>query len=421
MGMWIGRPGNLRDIDEAAVSYDRTPDLTVTEFRALSGAVTTWTAPVQPRRLKVSWTRMLRDDWAHLDRIARRIDGPGPVAVVDPLSDNMLSPGQSLGLGSVDQWTPSAGVSLMGGGSQWATVIVNALGSVPSSGLTLRWNHPSWPGYPVAPGQVIAWWVPGAVTIAAELRLTWYDVYGAALSTSRSTVTTRPMVQAAPAGAAFASPSVQFATADVSTAGPALLRVARPEDIVSDPPAVERLTGSQLTGTGAPNQWATTPHLRLANSGADVVVSYAGQGPGGILRFKPPAGLSGWPVVPGERVTFTLSPTLAAIGGASYPYLEWFSPTGQAVTAVATAQAVVPYGVGFVAPAVQWGASTATNVKIGANSLTVAPRHTGTPTVPPGDGTPAYSITGYAQGTVPGQPDTRDVSLDLVEVTSAAG
>ncbi|MFJ4796951.1 hypothetical protein [Kitasatospora purpeofusca] len=59
-------------------------------------------------------------------------------------------------------------------------------------------------------------------------------------------------------------------------------------------------------------------------------------------------------------------------------------------------------------------------MKLGTNSLTVSARPTGPP-VPAGDGTPAFSITGYTQGTVPGQPDTRDVSLDLVEVTSAAG
>lgn len=349
-----------------------------------------------------------------------RLDGPGPVVVLDPLAENMLAGAQSLGRGPVAQWTPSAGVTLMGGDTAWTPVVANVSGA-PSSGLTLQWTHPSWPtGYPVAPGQVIAWWAPGVVTIAGELRLTWYDASGALLSTSRSAVTTRPMIQAAPANAAFVTPSVQFLTTGFAAPGPAMLRTARPGDLVPDPPAVERLTGGHLTGTGAVSQWTVTPHLRLATSGSDVVVNYAAQGPGGILRFKAPLA-AGWPVIPGDRVTFTPSPALAAIGGASYAYLEWLSPTGQAVTTANTTQAVAPSGVGFVVPAVQWGASTATGVKIGANSLTVAPRHTGTPTVAPGDGTPAFSITGYSQGTVPGQPDTRDVSLDLVEVTSAAG
>ncbi len=418
MGMWIGRPGSLRDIDEAAVSYDRTPDLATTEFRALSGAVTTWTPPVQPRRLRVEWTRMLGGDWAHLDRLARRLDGPGPVAVIDPLADNMLAGPQSLGRGPLTQWTASAGVTLMGGTDAWTAVVANVAGA-PASGLTVQWNHPTWPGYPVAPGQTLAWWAPSAVPVAGELRLTWYDAWGALLSTSRTPVTTRPMIQAVPANAAFAVPSVQALTTGIISLGPALLRTARPEDAVTDPPGVERLTGGQLTGTGALTQWTTTPHLRLAASGADVVVNYAGQGPGGILRFKGPTA-NGWPVIPGDRVTFTPSAALAAIGGASYAYLEWISPTGQTVATVNTTQAVVPTSAGFVAPAVQWGASTATGVKLGSNSLTVSARPVGPP-VPAGDGTPAFSITGYTQGTVPGQPGSRDVSLDLVEVTSAAG
>ena len=421
MGMWIGRPGALRDIADGAVSYDRTPDLGVAEFRALSGAVTTWAAPVQPRRLQVAWTRMLRADWAHLDRLARRVDGPGPVVVVDPLSDNLLTSSQASGQGSTAQWSTAGSVALAGLGGPWDPVTATVTGALTDT-PTLTWNHPTWTyGYPVAPGQSLTWYAPDLATVAEQLRLSWFTVTGAPLTAIATAVTTRPMVVTVPADAAYVRPSVRFLTPGAYPIGPALLRIAQPADTVAAPAGVERLTGAQLTGKSPTTQWTVSTELALALSGTDVVVNYKGVGPGGILRFKAPLSMAGYAVIPGDLVTFTLSATLAAIGGASKPYLEFLTPGGQPLVTSAVAQCTAPPGAAFAVPAVQWAASTATGVKIGACSLTVAPRPLGIPAPPAGEGTPPFSVTDYAQGTVPGFPDTRDISLTLVEVTSAAG
>ncbi|MFJ1640810.1 hypothetical protein [Streptomyces sp. NPDC088256] len=219
MGMWIGRPGALREITDGASSFDRSPDLNVSEFRSLAGGVTTWAPPVRPRRLKVQWNAMQTGDVRHLDRLARRLDQLGPVAVVDPLAGNLLGGGQAAGLGDLTRWavtsaSGSSDIILYGGG--YGEYIPNTVSveAVPASnGPDLLWQHPTWKGYPVTAGMVVTWWAPGLIAAGAalaQLRIEWYSAAGALLSTGTTNAPGVPMVRTVPANAAYARPAARF-------------------------------------------------------------------------------------------------------------------------------------------------------------------------------------------------------------------
>ncbi|MFE4610002.1 hypothetical protein ACFRK5_16885 [Streptomyces niveus] len=186
----------------------------MTEFRALSGGVTTWSPPVQPRRLQLGWTSMDAGDVAHLDRLARRIDAPGPVALVDPLARNLLSGAQGAGIGASAKWAWTGNDIILYGGDFGPHVPVTvSVENVPASlGPDLYWQHPVWPGYPVTPGMVVTWWTPGLVANGAPVaqhRMQWIDAAGTVTSTATSTGAA-PVVRTVPAGAAFVRPAVRF-------------------------------------------------------------------------------------------------------------------------------------------------------------------------------------------------------------------
>src|SRR5690349_864913 len=116
--LWIGKPGLLREIVQAAKSWDRSADLNVTEFKSLEGAVTIVAPPRTVRRLKLSWDMLPPQDAQHLVRLAQRVNGPGmqgslreafgPVAVIDPAAVNLLDPyqaaAQSTSRNGSDHW-----------------------------------------------------------------------------------------------------------------------------------------------------------------------------------------------------------------------------------------------------------------------------------------------------------------------------
>ncbi|MEU5160456.1 hypothetical protein AB0G74_12705 [Streptomyces sp. NPDC020875] len=211
--MWIGRPGALREIKDGASSFDRSPDLNVSEFRALSGGVTTWAPPVQPRRLKLGWGSMEPGDVRHLDRLARRLDGPGPIAVVDPLAGSMLGGHQGDGTGSPSAWSWSGSDIELSGGTTGTAPVTATVKTVPASnGPDLFWQHPRWYGFPVAPGMVVTWWAPGLVAAGAPvamLRIQWIDAAGAVTGTATQNGTA-PLVQQVPVNTAYARPVVRF-------------------------------------------------------------------------------------------------------------------------------------------------------------------------------------------------------------------
>ncbi len=247
--MWIGRPGNLREIVDGATSFDRSPDLGVSEFRSLAGGVTTWAPPVQPRRLKVKWSAMEAGDVSHLDRLARRIDAPGPVAVLDPLTRNLLGGHQAEGRGEPGKWAWKNGELNMYGG-QFGAHVENSVSveSVPAGGMAaLAWRHPYWTGYPVAPGMTLTWWAPGLVANGAavgQLVLAWYDAAGKALTGASSTTPAAPLVATVPTGAAFAVPAVAFTARGVWALGYSVLALG---DV-----SAALLAGERPVGEGSP-------------------------------------------------------------------------------------------------------------------------------------------------------------------------
>jgi len=97
--LWIGPPGAMVEIDQAAKSFDRTADLGISEYKSIGGRATLTRNLSPVRRLKLAWDLLAPAHARALDRIARRVDRPGPVFVVDPAAGNVLAPAQAAGLG----------------------------------------------------------------------------------------------------------------------------------------------------------------------------------------------------------------------------------------------------------------------------------------------------------------------------------
>ncbi|MCX4663358.1 hypothetical protein [Streptomyces uncialis] len=157
---------------------------------------------------------MERDDVDHLDRLARRIDSPGPVALVDPLSRNLLSGPQGAGLGATAKWSLSGRDIILYGGDIGAHVPVTvSVENVPATaGADLYWRHPVWPGYPVTTGMELTWWAEGlrhSGAAIAEHRLEWITTTGAVLATD-SSPGIWPMASYVPLFAAYVRPGVRF-------------------------------------------------------------------------------------------------------------------------------------------------------------------------------------------------------------------
>lgn len=267
MGMWIGRPGSLREINDGASSFDRTPDLAVTEFRSLAGGVTTWAPPARPRRLKLAWEAMQQDDVRHLDRLARRLDQLGPVAVVDPLAGNLLGGGQAAGLGDPMRWGVSAGsggadIILYGGGfGEYIPNTVSVEAVPASNGPDLSFRHPTWVGYPVTPGMTVTWWAPGllaAGAAVAQLRIEWYGADGKLISTGTTNAPTVPMVRPVPALAAYARPAVRFSAKGMWTMGESVLALGDTSAAL--------LAGDRPVGEGTP-AYSITRYSHAASDG----------------------------------------------------------------------------------------------------------------------------------------------------------
>ncbi|GAA1221461.1 hypothetical protein GCM10009665_09590 [Kitasatospora nipponensis] len=223
--LWIGRPGSLREITQAAKSWDRSADLGVTEFRSLAGRATVVATPKAVRRTKYSWESLDQATATFLDRLARRIDGPGPIALIDPAAVNLLEPGQVSGTarpgsGGQNQWFVLANST---GAIVESTTVPGAFGFQSTAVTSMfGWRHPVWVGVPVMPGMTVSFLLPGgfpAATAAAQLDFKAAD--GSYLS---SAVATGLLVGAVvPAGAAFVTPVGKAgAVASYSLAGACL-------------------------------------------------------------------------------------------------------------------------------------------------------------------------------------------------------
>ncbi|MET9147298.1 hypothetical protein [Streptomyces sp. NPDC004042] len=264
LGLWIGLPGALREITDGASAFDRSPDLGVTEFRSLAGGVTTWAPPVRPRRLKLTWDSMQQDDVQHLDRLARRLDQLGPVALVDPLARNLLGGAQAAGLGpSEGKWSVTGTeIILYGGGVTEVTPNVVSVETVPASGHTdLVWRHPYFHGYPVAPGQTYTWWTPGLDAAGAPMlpaRVSWYDASTVFLSESAASTSGRPAVVTAPPRAAYVRPYVAFTAKGMWGMGESVLALG---DV-----SAALLAGDRPIGDGTP-PYSITRYSHVASEG----------------------------------------------------------------------------------------------------------------------------------------------------------
>ena len=213
--LWIGKPGLLKEIPQAARSWDRSAELNVAEFKSLEGQITTVAPALTVRRLKFSWEWLEPADADHLVRLARRVNGPGmlgrnvyagrTVAVLDPASVNLLDPyqaaGQSARRDGADHWFTVEGSITI---SPFVDDVV--LGSCEDAATRIGWRHNAWPGWPVMPGMEVSWLLPPDWTAGlSTAQLDWKDVDGAYLGSSTS-VGSSTVSGTAPAGTAFVTP-----------------------------------------------------------------------------------------------------------------------------------------------------------------------------------------------------------------------
>ncbi|KQV18646.1 MULTISPECIES: hypothetical protein [unclassified Kitasatospora] len=204
--LWIGRPGSLREIDQAAKSWDRSADLGATESRAASGRATVVYKPRPVRRLKLSWESLDQRTAVYLDRLARRVDGAGPFVVIDPAAVNLLEAAQAAGR----DWPGSGGKVNWFGHGPASTVVESGTapgafalqaGAVDSG---IGWRHPYWAKIPVAPGMTVSFRSPTAFPLTGVTQLDFKDATGAYLSTA--TGTAGQVTAVTPTGTAYVTP-----------------------------------------------------------------------------------------------------------------------------------------------------------------------------------------------------------------------
>jgi len=219
--LWIGPPGSMYEIDQAAKSFDRTVDLGVSEFKSLGGRVTVTRNLAPARRIKLSWDLLAPAHARALDRLARRVDGPGPVFVVDPAAGNVLVPNQAAGLGV-------AGAAGITGLAQWFKSITTGTGTVAESTTApgtfqftaadatsaVAWRCVGTGGnFPVSPGLQVSFRAPDAIAAlgTVSVGVDFKKADGAYISSA--TATGAIVSGTAPAGAAYATPTAKPGTA----------------------------------------------------------------------------------------------------------------------------------------------------------------------------------------------------------------
>lgn len=214
--LWIGRPGSMAEIDQAAKSFDRSADLGVSEFKSLGGRVTVTRNQAPVRRLKLAWDLLPPAPARALDRIARRIDGSGPVYVIDPAAGNVLAPAQAAGTGV-------AGATDITGLAQWFVTLPNGTLTTTTPGVfaftatdatsTVAWRCNATVGnFPVTPGLPISFRAPTALAALGTVTvgLDYKKADGSYLSSS---TTPGPLVTGTvPPGAAYATPTAKPGT-----------------------------------------------------------------------------------------------------------------------------------------------------------------------------------------------------------------
>ncbi|MFI6440470.1 hypothetical protein [Streptomyces sp. NPDC050759] len=216
--LWIGPPGAMVEIDQAAKSFDRTADLGVSEYKSIGGRVTLARTLSPVRRLKLAWDLLAPAPARALDRIARRVDRPGPVFVVDPAAGNVLTPAQAAGYGV-------AGATGITGLTQWfkvttGTVTENTgtpgtfLFTATDAGSTVAWRCTGTVGgFPASPGLQVSFRAPTAIAAigTASVGIDFKKADGTYLS---SVTATGALVSGTvPANATYLTPTAKPGTA----------------------------------------------------------------------------------------------------------------------------------------------------------------------------------------------------------------
>ncbi|WP_319056162.1 hypothetical protein, partial [Streptomyces europaeiscabiei] len=218
--LWIGPPGSMHEIDQAAKSFDRTADLGVSEFKSLGGRVTVTRNLAPVRRIKLAWDLLPPAHARALDRIARRMDGSlaPTVFLVDPAAGNVLTVGQALGRG-VAKATDITGLA------QWFTTSTGAVAeSLTAAGTftfaaadinsSVAWRCAGTVGnFPVAPGLQVSFQAPTAIA-ALSTESVGLDFKGPTGSYLSTVSAVGPLVTGTvPAGAAYVTPTCKPGTA----------------------------------------------------------------------------------------------------------------------------------------------------------------------------------------------------------------
>lgn len=414
--LWVGLPGQLREISQAATAFERGADLGVSQFASLSGQITTIAPRRAPRRIKLSFDRLSQDDAAHLDRLARRIDGPGPIEVIDPVARNLLDPLQAEGRIASSTAYNVWYTSVSGSGKLEPSTATGALPQTyvwkpETTTAQLSWHRRPRAGFPVAPGMRVRFTLPKSWRVGpCATRLHWRDAAGTYLSSAADTGHT--LVATAPAGAALVTPS--GVTGEIGTYGLDGAVLTIEDDHVPTAPA-NLLLADQAAGKGALTQWSATG-VTLSTDASGYAVASLAASTAGTLTFvdgtqkghalPPGAGLVGL-VLPAAVRTRAQNCTLTYYDGAG----------ATLATTTGWAPATVPAGATHVSATVSFAsATTAFQSRIGPAKLLHLD-----PTVPqlPGDGCPVMAVTGYTDS--PARPlPYRNVSIDLAEVTSAS-
>ncbi|GGV26680.1 hypothetical protein [Streptomyces spectabilis] len=214
--LWIGPPGAMYEIDQAAKSFDRSADLGVSEFKSLTGRITLTRHPAPIRRVKLSWDLLGPHHARALDRLARRVDGAGPLVLVDPGSVNVLGPAQAAGRGpsgaaGLQQWSRvSANGSVIE--TSAATGVFSFTADDATSRVAWRWPGPGG-NFPVTAGLPVSFHAPTALAVPAS-RTVGIDFKRADGTTVGSATANGPLVTATvPDQAAYLTPHVRPGTA----------------------------------------------------------------------------------------------------------------------------------------------------------------------------------------------------------------
>lgn len=215
--LWIGPLGRVREVRDAATEFDRSIQLGVEEFSALSGGVTTTRLAAPPRRLALSWSTMAPAEAQWVEALARNVFGPGPLAVIDPSSRNLLDGGQSQGYGPRSDYTMSGWGTL----TEWPDRVMTI--SDPRDNDQLIYQHSHWFGWPVAAGLPVHF-ATGLPEARCHLSFWAADQSFVGEAGPAPILTALP-----PAGAVFVLPRLVLrAWSGMKAVGPALLRMGDP-------------------------------------------------------------------------------------------------------------------------------------------------------------------------------------------------